>query len=258
SKLQKSQSINRQDVKVGLQKAGFQQQLVRANVQGLRRIIQRLHPKQTRSHWTDYADNNSYNDPDREAKEGFVRDVVSQRRRKLVWDLGCNTGTFSRIAAKHADYVVAMDSDRISIEKFYLDLRANGPGNILPLVNNVVDPSPGLGWRLGERRTLHERGRPDLVLCLALIHHLVITANVPLEDLIEWLAQLGSDLVIEFVCRDDPMVQTLLRYKTELYDDYDADFFEQCLGRSFEIVQKQPPTSGTRILYHARALGSSK
>lgn len=256
SKLQNSQSVNRQDVKSGLQKAGFQQELVRANVNGLRRIIQRLHPKQSRSHWTDYADNNSYNDPDRDAKERFVNDVVSLRHRKLVWDLGCNTGRFSRIAAESSDYVVAMDSDRISVGKLYSDLRANGPANILPLVNNVVDPSPGLGWRLGERRTLHERGRPDLILCLALIHHLVISANVPLKDLIQWLAQLGSDLVIEFVCRNDPMVEALLRNKTERYDDYDATFFEECLGNSFNIIEKHEFTSGTRILYYASVSSS--
>jgi SAM-dependent methyltransferase len=253
TKLQNMTAHNSHDMNAGLKNAGFHQQLVRINVNKLRRIIKRLQPKQTKSNWSNYATDCSYSEQDREAKERFVGDVVSQRRRRMVWDLGCNTGTFSKIAAKNSDYVVAMDSDRISVERLYLDVQTNGPGNILPLVNNIVDPSPGLGWRLSERRTLHERGRPDLILCLALVHHLVIGSNVPLRELIEWLAHLGSDLVIEFAGRDDPMVQKLLRNKTESYDDYEIAYFEQCLSGFFEIVQKHPLTSGSRTLYHLRA-----
>src|SRR5262249_47141965 len=160
---------------------------------------------------------------DRDRKERFVRSVVHSRRWNLAWDLGSNTGQFSRIAAENAQYVVAMDSDHLAIERFYRALKVEGRSSILPLLGNVADSSPNLGWKGTERKGLIERGKPDLVLCLALIHHLVIGANIPLAELIDWLSQLGSDLVIEFVTKEDPMVKSLLRNKPDNYADYELD-----------------------------------
>jgi hypothetical protein len=119
-------------------------------------------------------------------------------------------------------------------------------------VNNIADPSPNLGWRGLERKTLTERGKPDLTLCLALIHHIVVTANVPLKEFIDWLASVTQELVIEFVTRDDPMVRTLLRNKRDTYTDYQQDYFERCLGEAFTIIRREPLISGVRLLYHAR------
>jgi len=104
-----------------------------------------------------------------------------------------------------------------------------------------------------ERKALIERGKPDLTLCLALIHHVVISANIPLTEFVDWLASLGTSLVIEFVTKEDPMVKTLLRNKQDNYADYEIEYFEQCLGRAFDVVQRKMLTSGTRILYFAQA-----
>src|SRR5262249_39719633 len=111
--------------------------------------------------------------------------------------------------------------------------------------------SPGQGWRLRERKPLAERGRPDLVLCLALIHHLVLTANLPLEEVIAWLAGLTGQLVIEFPTSGDPMVRALLEARDEAADDYNLDWFETCLTRHFTVTARRVLASGTRILYHA-------
>jgi ribosomal protein L11 methylase PrmA len=184
---------------------------------------------------------------------GFVREMVLSRPWNLVWDLGCNIGVFSRIAAENARYVVAMDADQLSIERFYQALKAEGNTPILPLVSNLADASPNLGWRGLERKSLTERGKPDLTLCLALIHHVVISANIPLKEFIDWLASLGTSLVIEFVTKEDPMVKTLLRNKQDNYADYEIKYFEQCLDRVFEVAQRKMLASGTRILYFAHA-----
>jgi hypothetical protein len=112
-----------------------------------------------------------------------------------------------------------------------------------------------MGWRCAERRTLWDRGRPDLALCLALIHHVVIAGNVPLPEFVGWLAELGCDLVIEFVGKDDPMVRRLLLNKRDDYADYDQTVFEACLGRAFAVESRMPLESGTRTLYACRALG---
>ncbi len=238
------------DIKTDLRTAGFHTRLITANVRRLRRLLERLTWKTARSTWSDYANANSYTDLDREEKAAFVRAVVGSRRWGLVWDLGCNTGTFSRIAAENADQVVAMDADHLAIEHLYQCLKREGHQTILPLVSNLADPSPRLGWRGTERGTLADRGRPSLTLCLALIHHVAITANIPVADFVDWLRSLGTCLVIEFVTRDDPMVRTLLRNKRDDYDDYDRDHFEHCLEDAFKVEQCAQLACGTRVLYH--------
>ena len=139
-----------------------------------------------------------------------------------------------------------------SIDRLYQALSEERCTNILPLVSDFEKPSPGLGWRGRERRPLTERGAPELILCLALMHHLVVGRNIPLVDLIEWLAGFGADLVIELVDRDDPRVQHLLRYLDEQDIEYSVAALEAALARYFGTVTKDTLEAGTRILYHAR------
>ena len=117
---------------------------------------------------------------------------------------------------------------------------------------NLADSSPNLGWRGAERKDLRARGAPDLTLALALIHHIVIGANIPLREFVDWLAGLGSDLVLEFVTKDDEMTRTLLRNKEDKYTDYDAAVLESALAESFDVVQKETLAGETRVLYYAR------
>lgn len=252
--LQSRPAIDRVDTPRALSSAGFHKDLIRNNVRGLRKVIQRLRWSPTASTWSDYSDSNSYSTDDRQAKDDFVRQTIHSRRWELVWDVGCNTGTYARIAAENAQQVVAMDADHQAVEKLYQQLKSDavtGGGNILPLVNNLVDPSVGLGWRGIERKALVDRGRPDLVLCLALVHHLVIGHGVPLRELLASFAELGTSLVIEFVTKQDPMVQKLLRGRRDNYDDYEIDVFERLLNEMFDVVRSEPLQSGTRTLYFA-------
>jgi SAM-dependent methyltransferase len=171
----------------------------------------------------------------------------------LVWDIGCNNGRYSRIAAEVARTVVAFDAEQGPVELLYRELRAEANDRILPLTMNLADPSPGLGWRGLERRALADRGTPDLVLALALVHHVTIGANVPVKEFVDWLASLGAALVIEFPTREDPMVRKLLAPKREgLHPDYEIGFFERCLGEAFEVERSQRLESRTRVLYFAR------
>lgn len=253
AKAQAKYAATDRDIKKELHTAGFHATLIKANAQRLQKLVQKLAWKRTASAWSAYTEHNSYADDDKRRKEEFVRSVVQSRPWNLVWDFGCNTGVFSRIAAENARVVVAMDADQLVIERFYQSLKAQEQTIILPLVNNLADPSPNLGWRGLERKTLLERGKPDLTLCLALIHHMVITANVPLPEFIGWLASVTQELVIEFVTRDDPMVRTLLRNKRDLYTDYNTAYFEQCLSEAFAILRQDTLAAGARKLYYARA-----
>jgi hypothetical protein len=252
AKAQAKYAATERDIKKELHNAGFQATLIRVNAQRLRKIIHKLSWKRSASEWSEYVEHNSYADGDKQRKEEFVRQVVQSHPWRLVWDLGCNTGVFSRLAAENARTVVAMDADQLVIERFYQSLKSQEQTTILPLVNNLADPSPNLGWRGLERKTLPERGKPELTLCLALIHHIVITANVPLKEFIDWLASVTQELVIEFVTRDDPMVCTLLRNKRDLYSDYHTAYFEQCLSAAFTIIRQETLAAGARKLYYGR------
>ncbi len=253
SKLQSRYAASDRNVKAELRSAGFHKSLIEANVRGLIKTVRGLTWRQAASVWSEYATSHSYGDADQKTKQEFVSGVVRERRRKLVWDIGCNVGTYSRIAAENSDYVLAMDGDHLAVERLYQSLKAERCETILPLVANLVDASPNQGWRGAERKGLAERGRPELTLCLALIHHIVIGANVPLHEFVEWLAGLGGDLVIEFVTKDDAMVQTLLRNKRDDYSDYSREFFEQCLTQFFQIERRETISTGARTLYYAVA-----
>jgi SAM-dependent methyltransferase len=252
AKAQAAYTHTLRDVKSELRQAGFHKALIQANVKRLKKTIQRLRWRRSQSAWSEYERQAPYTDTDREQKVAFVRRVVQIHPWKLVWDLGCNRGTFTDIAAKNAHAVIAMDIDPFVIEHFYQRLKLEGNTKILPLVNNIADPSPDLGWRGRERQTLLARGKPDLILCLALLHHIVIGTHVPLHEFLDWLAGIGSSVVIEFVTREDPMVRDLLRHKADRYDDYTLTSFERHFAASYEIIAREPVSSGTRILYYGK------
>ena len=189
----------------------------------------------------------------RERKRQFVAECAATQRWGSTWDLGANTGEFSRIAARHSDHVVAMDSDHLAVERLFRELEADADAdNILPLVMNLASPSPGNGWRGAERKPLLDRPGPDLVLALALTHHLVISANVPVTDLLDWFHSLGGHLILELVTKSDPMPQKLLLNKADNYDDYETEAFEEALEYRFELLRKEPVCEGRRLLYFAR------
>jgi len=243
---------DRQRMSARLDRPGLGRQIIRANVRKMRRMVERMHWDPPHTVWTEYDDHNTYSATDVTWKETFVRHAVVATRPRLVWDLGANTGRHSRVAAKTAPCVVAMDSDHATVERLYRDLRAEGDRRVLPLVVDLSNPSPRLGWRNEERLALLDRGRPDVVLALAVVHHLTIAANVPLRDVVRWLGELGGALVVEFPTREDPMVQKLLRGKRPgLHTDYDVELFERHLDEHFDVRRRVVLSSGTRVLYFA-------
>jgi hypothetical protein len=240
------------EVKGELRRARFGTEMIRANAKRLRKLVSRLEWKPGRTAWTDYRNECPYTDADAESKADFVRAAAGGGRWSLAWDLGCNDGAYARIAAEHSDCVVAIDSDHATVDGLYRGLSDRGEGRIVPLVGNLVDPSPGLGWRGAERRPLEGRGLPDLVLALALVHHLSITGNVPMRELLDWFASLGARTVIEFPTREDPMVKRLLSAKREgLHADYELESFERLLAERFRVERRQELPGGTRVIYEA-------
>jgi hypothetical protein len=241
------------EVKEDLKKANFKPELIKANVGRLRKLIGKLSWKAGDTAWTNYRRECTYSDDDARRKAEFVKEAADAVRPALTWDMGCNDGAYSRIAAESSDYVLAFDYDHATIDALYRSLRDEGDTRILPLVANLADPSPGLGWRGLERRPLEARGTPDLVLALALVHHVSITANVPLAEFLDYLAELEATVVIEFPKREDPMVKRLLSGKREGSNaDYELETFERLLNERFDIERSTELPSGVRVLYVAR------
>jgi hypothetical protein len=249
SKLLSMTAKTEKSLKKDLRTTELGKEIIQRNVRGLRRAVERLENRSTTSEWSAYAHSHSYSSEDETAKQRFVERAVATRHWKMVWDLGCNTGTYSRIAASNADFVVSMDGDELAIDRLYTELRNENELKILPLVVNLADPSPNLGWNGLERKSLPDRGRPDLTFCLALFHHLAITANIPLPDLVDWIASFDSHIVVEFVRRSDPMVQRLLLNKEDIYHDYHLAEFERLIERRFTTLDRSTTHDGSRVLF---------
>ncbi len=220
-------------------------EIVRATVRRLSRLVQRLE-WDAATEWREY--DRDYTAEDLALKEEFVRDAAARVAPSLTWDLGANDGRFSRLVP---GLVVAMDADPGAADGLFASL---GEGeSILPLVVDVCDSSPARGWALRERGTLLQRGRPELTLSLALIHHLCITRNVPLPEIVAWLASFGGTHVIEFPHREDARVQQLLAAKRPGDDrpDYTVEAFEAALRAPFGVLSHAKVR--TRSLYEVVA-----
>ncbi len=244
------------DLRRDLRSSGFHKDLILANVRSLRKLVDGLSWRRSSSTWSDYSRDHAHVEADRPRKSEIVAAVIGARSRDLVWDLGANDGHFSRLASQTTRTVVAMDADPLVIERLYRNLATSRFERILPLVVDLADASPGLGWRGSERKRLEERGRPELVLCLALLHHLVIGANLPLVEVLDWLESLGADLVIEFATKEDPLVRRLLAQRDDIFDDYEPARFEAELGRRFRVTRRENLPSATRTLYVAESRAS--
>jgi SAM-dependent methyltransferase len=205
------------------------------------------------SHWQAYtAMRQHYGDADLEAKQAFVTETVETARPHAVLDIGANTGEFSEIAARHAE-VVAMDIDERSVAAIFQRARkASLP--ILPLVGNFARPTPATGWRNRESDAFLERaaGRFDLILMLAVVHHLRVTEGVPVVEQFDAIAGLTKrDLLVEFVPVTDPMFAAIARGREPLYADCARPAFEAALSQQFRIERNRELPNG-RVLYFAR------
>ncbi len=167
-----------------------------------------------------------------------------------AWDLGANTGRFSRIAADLGYRVLSFDIDPAAAERHYRALRTADRSDTTPLVMDLADPSPGLGWAGAERASLVDRANADVALALALVHHLAIGRNVPLPMVMDQFAALAPQVILEWVPRGDPMVDVLLASREDVFTDYTTDGFEAAAASRFEVRSRTPIAGSPRVLYH--------
>lgn len=185
--------------------------------------------------WGDYYSDLIYKENSFRQKKEFVEFYLRKIQPKTVWDLGANTGVFSRIAGALNIQTISFDSDREAVEKNYLQVLKNNEENILPLVMDITSPSPSIGWGNKEKESLFNRGPADMVLALALIHHLAIANNLPLEKIAKYFSSITKGLIIEFVPKNDPNVKKMLTYRQDIFKNYDLENFTGEFKRYFNI-----------------------
>ena len=214
--------------------------------------IRRLEPKRERTEWGDYYADTNYIDQAMSHKITLVDQLVGslQRDDLKIIDMGANNGQFSRVVMPHARYVISMDIDEVAVEKNYLHCKKNpGEAKLLPLVQDLSNPSPAIGWANTERLSLMQRGSVDVILALALIHHIAITNNVPLTDIARFFHQQTDYLVIEFVPKSDSQVQRMLATREDIFDQYQQQSFETIFSEFFSIEKSVPVQHTDRTLY---------
>ncbi len=202
-----------------------------------------------RTEWEDYYKNHNYSEAGFKEKGALVRSFVTSTGAKKVWDFGGNRGDFSRIAGETGADVVCWDIDPNAVETNYRRVRGLGETNLLPLVLDLTNPSSPMGWGENERQGLLGRKGPDALMALALIHHLVISNNVPFSMVSSYFRALAPWLVIEFVPKGDSQVNILLATRQDVFGDYDEAGFEKGFASDWEIVDKKPVAGSTRTLY---------
>ena len=241
----------RQPIRKALNDAGFSKDMILHNLHGLQKIISGLSWKPKHSAWTDYKHTAPHVPADQPIKANFIHNVCSRLKPSTTWDLGCNTGTYSLIAAEFGN-VVALDADHPTIDHLFRSLRSQPnpyTQHIFPLVHNIADPAPNQGWCGIERTSLEHRSQPQLVLALAVLHHLVITAGLRLEQIIHWLRSLNATVVLEWVDRHDPMVQQLLQNRTDVFSDFHYELFLSAINQHFRVAQNVELPGGSRRLF---------
>lgn len=211
--------------------------------------IQKLEPAVPgKTIWRDYTKTHGYSSEEVQNKKRFVAEFVSRVKPRLLWDLGCNTGDYS-ISALEAgvEYVVGFDFDQGALEAAFVRAR-DGQLPFQPLFLDAANPTPNQGWKQQERAGLQERASADGILALALVHHLAITRNIPLDQLVDWLVDLAPRGVVEFVPKSDSMVQALLRWREDIFPDYRQEYFFAQFARRAKVVKSEVVSSSGRLL----------
>jgi len=224
-------------------------------IDSLQRTVEGLDIRPAGTEWGDYYQATNYTDDAASSKATWVRDGLVRLQGAgielgQVWDLGANTGRYSRVAAELGAMVVALDSDEAAVDQHWRAIAAAAPRpDILPLYQDLTNPSPSQGWAHTENRSLTERGPADVLLALALVHHLAISNNTPLERIAAWFAQLARGALVEMVPKDDSQVKRLLATREDIFPDYSIEGFEEAFSGYFNIVDRYRIQDSSRVLF---------
>lgn len=222
-------------------------------VQNLINVTNSLTIKKQKTEWGFYYNNINYIAESELHKKTIVSSLLEKASPKTVWDFGSNTGLYSRIASEKGIETISFDIDEIAVNTNYKLVKEKKESNILPLILDLTNPSANIGWANNEKDNLERRGPANLIMALALIHHLAISNNVPLLQIASYFHRLGKWLIIEFIPKSDSQFQRLLLSKKDIYLDYSCEQFESDFQCYFSIIERIPILGSERILYLMQA-----
>jgi len=203
--------------------------------------------------WSDYYTDTNYTKEGFEHKKQIIQSLTDKKPSSTLLDLGANTGCFSRCVSNKDTAIISSDMDPVAVEKNYLQCKTEKTEQILPLLINLDNPSPGLGWSLEERDSFLKRFQADTVMALALIHHLAIANNIPLNSIAGFFHKLCKQLIIEFVPKEDSQVQRLLASREDIFSNYTQKDFENSFSSYFDICESIPVKESKRTIYYMKA-----
>ena len=214
----------------------------------LNNFIKKLNPKKQASTWDKYSKDNTYDEEESLIKLRIANEFYDKNNIKSLVDLGCNDGRFSEYAAQRKINVIGFDFDLNALNRAYNKSKKKNL-NFLPLYSDFTNPSSNLGWNDSERKSLNIRGKFEAAIALALIHHLVIAKNIPLEQAVKWLVSFSPIGLIEFVPKEDPTSQIMLSLKGDIFPDYNEKKFEEILSTYKKIKKISKITNSDRKIY---------
>lgn len=220
-----------------------------AMIDNLESGIRKLKWKPGQTEWGDYYDKTNYSSGALQFKQNCVKSFISKVKPKMVWDFGANMGFFTKIATDNNIPSIAFDIDPVAVEKNYLASAKSKNKLMLPLIFDLLNPSPSIGWHNRERDSLSERGPVDMCMGLALVHHLAISNNIPIRNIAKFFNSTCRWLIIEFIPKTDSQVQRLLMTREDIFDDYTREFFESEFSQYFSIITATEIIESERVIY---------
>ncbi len=215
------------------------------------RQIYNLNKSKSKTTWEDYYNDNNYSLVAFKAKKQLVDEYlefIKLNKDDLVFDIGANDGTFSKLALKNNCYVVACDIDHNSTNNNYCVHRETN-SNMLPVLLDFNNPSPSLGFNFMERQSFKDRVNAKCILALALMHHICISNNVPFDYFFKSVSEMGKYLIVEFIPKEDSKVIELLKNREDIFKSYNVNSFELCAKKYFDIIKKDSIKDSDRVLY---------
>jgi hypothetical protein len=233
----------------GAKPAGFSRRSMLGLVDHLQSAIDRLAYTPQGTTWVEYYAHTNYTDQAMTAKQRIVAAMLGAEKPQRVWDLGANTGVFSRLAVEAGAYAVAIVADPAAVERAVVEGQARRESRMLPLVMDLSNPTGGMGWAHQERQSLVERGPADVVLALGLIHHLTLANQVPFAMSADFFARIARTLIVEFVPPADSQAAGMLSRMPDGRARYARDGFESAYGSRFDVCEVVPIPETERSLY---------
>jgi ribosomal protein L11 methylase PrmA len=220
----------------------------------LEQIVRNLKLKNSQTEWRDYYNNTNYSASATKSKISLVQQFARRSGAATVFDVGGNDGAYSRALHAQGVTTVCADIDPHAVEANYRQTKHSSESKMLPLLIDLTNPGGALGWANAERSPLPDRIQVDIVMALAVVHHLAISNNLPLGHIAQYFASFGPWLIIEFVPKSDSQTQKLLASREDIYPSYTREGFEEAFSKVYKIHDYKEITGTERILYNMKRI----